>query len=144
MNNTPKLITTTGDLERAINNICQFSAVAIDTEFIRESTYYPQLCLVQLAAGEYYFAIDPLSENIELTPLFELLNNSDILKVFHAGRQDIEIFVHLTGNVPNPVFDTQIAAMVVGLGDQAGYDKLVQHYLDIEIDKEPCSRYSLV
>ena len=135
MDDTPKFITTTSELETAIKTLCSFGAVAVDTEFIRESTYYAQLCLIQLAAGEHCFAIDPLSENIKLTPLFEMLDNTNIVKVFHAGRQDIEIFVHLTGKVPNPIFDTQIAAMVVGLGDQAGYDKLVQHYLNIDIDK---------
>lgn len=135
MDITSKLITTTGELESALNILCDFNVIAIDTEFIRESTYYPQLCLVQLAAGEHYFAVDPLSSTIELTPLFQMLVNKNILKVFHAGRQDIEIFVNLTGSIPDPIFDTQIAAMVIGLGDQAGYDKLVQHYLDIEIDK---------
>ena len=135
MKNTTNFITTTVELEDAITILCGFDAVAVDTEFIRESTYYPQLCLVQLAAGEHYFAVDPLSENIKLTSLLEMLNNTNIIKVFHAGRQDIEIFVHLTGTVPIPIFDTQIAAMVVGLGDQVGYDKLVQHYLNIEIDK---------
>ena len=135
MKSTTNFITTTGELEAAITILCGFNAVAVDTEFIRESTYYPQLCLVQLAAGEHYFAVDPLSENIKLTSLLEMLNNTNIIKVFHAGRQDIEIFVHLTGTVPIPIFDTQIAAMVVGLGDQVGYDKLVQHYLNIEIDK---------
>ncbi len=135
MNGTSELITTTDKLELALNILCEFNVIAIDTEFIRESTYYPQLCLIQLAAGDYCFAIDPLSHKIELNALFQMLVNKDILKVFHAGRQDIEIFVHLTGSIPEPIFDTQIAAMVVGLGDQAGYDKLVQHYLDIELDK---------
>ena len=135
MNGTSELITTTDKLELALNILCEFNVIAIDTEFIRESTYYPQLCLIQLAAGDHCFAIDPLSNKIELNALFKMLVNKDILKVFHAGRQDIEIFVHLTGSIPEPIFDTQIAAMVVGLGDQAGYDKLVQHYLDIEIDK---------
>ena len=135
MNGSSELITTTDSLELALNILCEFNVIAIDTEFIRESTYYPQLCLIQLAAGDYCFAIDPLSHKIELNALFQMLVNKDILKVFHAGRQDIEIFVHLTGNIPEPIFDTQIAAMVVGLGDQAGYDKLVQHYLDIELDK---------
>ena len=131
MDNTPKLITETSDLENAMKTLSEFNSIAVDTEFIRESTYYPKLCLVQLAAGEYHFAVDPLSESIELSSLFQLLQNQNIVKVFHAGRQDIEIFVYLTGNVPNPIFDTQIASMVVGLGDQAGYDKLVQHYLKI-------------
>ena len=135
MDNTPKLITETSDLENAMKTLSEFNSIAVDTEFIRESTYYPKLCLVQLAAGEYHFAVDPLSESIELSSLFQLLQNQNIVKVFHAGRQDIEIFVCLTGNVPNPIFDTQIASMVVGLGDQAGYDKLVQHYLNIDIDK---------
>ncbi len=135
MDNTSRLITTTDELQRALNILCEFNVIAIDTEFIRESTYYPQLCLIQLAAGDHYFAVDPQSDKIELTALFEMMTNKDILKVFHAGRQDIEIFVHLTGDIPDPIFDTQIAAMVIGLGDQAGYDKLVQHYLNIELDK---------
>ena len=135
MNDASKLITTTDELERALSILCEFNVIAIDTEFIRVSTYYPKLCLIQLAAGDNYFAVDPLPDTIDLTALFQMLTNKDILKVFHAGRQDIEIFVHLTGDIPDPVFDTQIAAMVIGLGDQAGYDKLVQHYLNIELDK---------
>ncbi len=135
MDNISTLITKTNELTEALSLLCEHSVIAIDTEFIRESTYYSKLCLVQLAAGEHFFAIDPLADDIDLTALYEMLSNQDILKVFHAGRQDLEIFVHLTGNVPTPIFDTQIAAMVIGLGDQAGYDKLVQHYLKIEIDK---------
>ena len=108
MNDASKLITTTDELERALNILCEFNVIAIDTEFIRESTYYPQLCLIQLAAGDHYFAVDPQSDMIELTALFEMMTNKDILKVFHAGRQDIEIFVHLTGSIPDPIFDTQI------------------------------------
>ena len=108
---------------------------AIDTEFLREKTYYPQLCLIQIAGNGIYFAIDPLVEDLDLSGLWALLANDSITKVFHAGRQDIEIFFHLTGHVPKQIFDSQIAAMVCGLGDQVGYDKLVQHFLGKTIDK---------
>ncbi|MDC3312224.1 ribonuclease D, partial [Alphaproteobacteria bacterium] len=97
MDNISTLITKTNELTEALSLLCEHSVIAIDTEFIRESTYYSKLCLVQLAAGEHFFAIDPLADDIDLTALYEMLSNQDILKVFHAGRQDLEIFVHLTG-----------------------------------------------
>jgi len=130
-----KLLTTTPALVTAIDAIRSADFIAIDTEFMRESTYYPQLCLIQICAGSYAFCIDPLAEGMDLSPLFALMQDKNITKVFHAGRQDLEIFVQLTGDVPCPVYDTQIAAMVCGLGDQVGYDKLVYHYKNLQIDK---------
>ena len=130
-----KLLTTTPALVAAIDAIRSADFIAIDTEFMRESTYYPQLCLIQICAGSHAFCIDPLAEGMDLSPLFALMQDKNITKVFHAGRQDLEIFVQLTGDVPCPVYDTQIAAMVCGLGDQVGYDKLVYHYKNLQIDK---------
>ena len=109
--------------------------LAIDTEFIRENTYYPILCLIQIASNSFSAVIDPLSE-IDLQPVWEILSNKNILKVFHAGRQDIEIFFNLTGKIPTPVYDTQIAAMFCGLGDQVSYDGLVNNFLKLTISKE--------
>ena len=130
-----KLLTTTPALVTAIDAIRSADFIAIDTEFMRESTYYPQLCLIQICAGSHAFCIDPLAEGMDLSPLFVLMQDKNITKVFHAGRQDLEIFVQLTGDLPCPVYDTQIAAMVCGLGDQVGYDKLVYHYKNLQIDK---------
>ncbi len=109
--------------------------LAIDTEFIRENTYYPILCLIQIASNSFSAVIDPLSE-IDLQPVWEILSNQNILKVFHAGRQDIEIFFNLTGKIPTPIYDTQIAAMFCGLGDQVSYDGLVNNFLKLTISKE--------
>ena len=106
------------------------SYITVDTEFVRESTYYPQLCLVQVAGDTDAAAIDTLAEGLDLEPLFALLRKPDLLKVFHAARQDLEIFYTLMGAVPAPVFDTQVAAMVLGFGDQVGYEVLVNKVLD--------------
>ena len=135
MSQFDRLLTTTKQLEEAVAQFEKASFIAIDTEFMREATYYAQLCLVQISDGALSVAIDPLSPDIDLAPLCALLANPDVLKVFHAGRQDMEIFVQMMGAVPTPVWDTQIAAMVCGLGDQVGYDKLVLHFLDLQIDK---------
>ena len=135
MKNIPKLVTDTANLKQALAAVSSSDFVAIDTEFMRETTYYPQLCLIQVCANEVSFCIDPMSGDIDLTPFFELLSDSSVVKVFHAGRQDLEIFVHLTGNVPAPVYDTQIAAMVCGLGDQTGYDRLVYSFTRKTLDK---------
>ena len=135
MKNIPKLVTDTATLKQALAAVSSSDFVAIDTEFMRETTYYPQLCLIQVCANEVSFCIDPMSGGIDLTPFFELLSDRSVVKVFHAGRQDLEIFVHLTGNVPAPVYDTQIAAMVCGLGDQTGYDRLVYFFTRKTLDK---------
>ncbi len=108
--------------------------IALDTEFLREKTYYPKLCLVQIATPEVVACIDPLAID-DLSPLFELLYNERITKVMHAARQDMEIFYHLRGALPAPVFDTQIAALLLGYADQIGYGNLVKEVLGVSLDK---------
>src|SRR3954467_11405830 len=98
--------------------------VAIDTEFLRDKTYWPLLCLVQLAGPDEAHAVDALAPGLSLAPLFELLRDRRVTKVFHAARQDVEIFFHLNGEIPVPLFDTQVAAMVCGFGDQVSYETL--------------------
>jgi ribonuclease D len=125
---------------KALAELCEkFSTadfVAVDTEFMRENSYYPDLCLVQLSDGKEAAAIDPKADGIDLQPMLELLcNNEDVLKVFHAGGQDIEIFYNLSGTTPHPMFDTQIAAMALGQGEQIGYSNLVELWLGIHLDK---------
>ncbi len=110
--------------------------VAVDTEFMRERTYWSRLCLVQLAGRDEAAAIDPMAEGVGLQPLFDLLADPAVLKVFHAARQDLEIFYHLTGEVPHPVFDTQVAAMVCGFGDQIGYEAIVRRATGRRVDKD--------
>jgi ribonuclease D len=109
--------------------------IAVDTEFMRERTYWPRLCLVQVAGPEEAVAIDALAGGLDLAPLFDLLADERTLKVFHAGRQDLEIFHYLTGRLPAPVFDTQVAAMVCGFGDQVGYETLVAKLARAHLDK---------
>lgn len=127
-------IETTESLKLFIDKISEYDWLALDTEFLREKTYYSKLCLVQIQAGEHRACIDPLSIN-DLTPLYDLLNNPKITKVLHAAHQDLEIFHHLTGQVPSPIFDTQIAAAVLGLGDQMGYARLVEQMLNVSLPK---------
>ena len=129
------LITDNGSLASACERLSKEVYLSVDTEFMREKTYYPRLCLVQISGETEAIAIDALSPGINLAPVFQLLNDPKIGKVFHACRQDMEIFFHLTKNTPKPVFDTQIAAMVCGYGDAISYDKLVKQLLGIEIDK---------
>jgi ribonuclease D len=109
--------------------------ITVDTEFMREKTYWSKLCLVQVAGPEQAAAIDPLAEGIDLAPLFDLMNDPNVLKVFHAARQDIEIFVNLTGQVPSPLFDTQVAGMVCGYGEAASYETLATKLAGAKIDK---------
>jgi ribonuclease D len=109
--------------------------VAVDTEFMRERTYWPILCLVQIAGPDEAAAIDALAPNIDLSPLLTLMGDSQTLKVFHAARQDVEIFFNLTGAVPAPLFDTQVAAMVCGFGDAASYETLVAKLARASLDK---------
>src|SRR6266850_7557776 len=111
------------------------SFVAVDTEFMRERTYWPILCLVQVAGPEESAAIDALAPGIDLTPLLALMADQNTLKVFHAARQDIEIFFNLSGTVPIPLFDTQVAAMVCGFGDAASYETLVGKLAEASLDK---------
>ena len=109
--------------------------VTVDTEFMREHTYWPKLCLIQVGGPDESVVIDPMAEGIDLAPFYDLLINEDVLKVFHAARQDVELFHHLTGHVPMPLFDTQLAAMVCGFGDSVGYEKLAARLADAQIDK---------
>jgi len=134
------LITQSADLEAFCKKASTASYVTIDTEFVRETTYWPQLCLIQVGLEEEAVAIDPLAEGIDLTSFFTLLQDPQVTKVFHSGRQDIEIFYHLTGKIPTPIFDTQIAAMVCGFGEAVGYGALVQKYTKLSLDKS--SRYT--
>jgi ribonuclease D len=129
------LITSTKALKALCDALASDSYVTVDTEFMRETTYWPDLCLIQIAGGEVNGLIDPMAEGIDLKPFFALMNNEKVLKVFHAARQDVEIMVHLSGTVPHPIFDTQIAAMVCGFGDQVGYEAIVRKLAKVQIDK---------
>jgi len=130
------LITSTDDLAALVSRISTRDFVAVDTEFMRENSYWPELCLVQIASDEEAAAIDPKADGLDLAPLLELLvDNHDVLKVFHAGGQDLEIIHNLTSRVPNPLFDTQIAAMALGYGEQIGYSNLVESVLGHNLDK---------
>jgi ribonuclease D len=129
------IITETTALAAFCERAAAFPFLTVDTEFIREKTYWPILCLVQVGTPDEAVAIDALAEGIDLEPLFDLMANEDVLKVFHAARQDVEIFVNLSGKVPKPIFDTQIAAMVCGYGDSVGYERLVRDIAKKSIDK---------
>jgi len=129
------LIADTDGLVQFCRRLASSSYLTVDTEFMRDRTYYPQLCLVQLAGDEEAAAIDTLAPGLDLAPLLALLERPGLLKVFHAGRQDVEIFCLLSGRVPAPMFDTQVAAMVCGFGDSVGYDILVAKLTGAQIDK---------
>jgi ribonuclease D len=130
------LITDSKTLSDLCSRLARSPFVAVDTEFMRENSYWPDLCLIQIADESEAAAIDPKAEGMDLSPLLELLvDNEDVLKVFHAGGQDIEIVHNLTGKTPHPLFDTQIAAMALGQGDQVGYSNLVDSWLGITLDK---------
>jgi ribonuclease D len=129
------LITESAALTAFCAKVSSSSYVTVDTEFMRDRTYYPQLCLVQVAGPDDAAAIDALAPGIDLSPLLALMDNPAILKVFHAARQDLEIFYNLTGRVPTPLFDTQVAAMVCGFGDQVSYETLAAQLSRARIDK---------
>lgn len=129
------LITTTADLAAACSRLAKHPVITVDTEFLRETTYYPLLCVVQMASAEEAVVVDALAEGIDLKPFFELMANEGVLKVFHAARQDIEIIWHQAGIIPHPVFDTQVAAMVLGYGDSIAYDALVEKVTGHRPDK---------
>ncbi len=131
----PDLITTTDALQELCARLATEQFVTVDTEFIRERTYWPELCVVQLAGSDEVAVVDAEAPDLDLAPLGELLANPAVTKVFHAARQDIEIFVLRFGAVPKPLFDTQIAAMVAGFGDQVGYDSIVSSLTGGSIDK---------
>jgi ribonuclease D len=131
-----ELITKTEDLTALCARLAKSDFVTVDTEFMRENTYWPELCLVQIADTHEAAAIDPLAEGIDLTPLLDLLcENEDVLKVFHAGGQDVEIVFNLTGKTPHPIFDTQIATMAISQSEQIGYANLVESWLGFTVDK---------
>ncbi len=130
------LITQTDALSEFVERVSKHPFVAVDTEFMRENTFWPDLCLVQVASTEEAAAIDPKADGIDLKPLLDLLvENQDVLKVFHAGSQDLEIIHNLTGKVPRALFDTQIAAMALGHGEQVGYSNLIESMLGHSLDK---------
>ena len=129
------VIADSTSLTKFCDRLIKSSYITVDTEFMRDQTYWPRLCLVQIADEHEAAAIDTLAKGINITPLLNLLTNSRILKIFHAARQDLEIFYRLMGRLPSPIFDTQIAAMVCGFGDSAGYDTLVRKLTDETIDK---------
>jgi ribonuclease D len=129
------LISTTGELEAAVAELSKSDFVTVDTEFIRETTFWPILCLIQMAAPGVTALVDPMAPGMDLKPFFELMANEKITKVFHAARQDIEIVFHLGGLIPNPVFDTQVAAMVCGFGDSVSYDQIVHKITGTRLDK---------
>ena len=129
------LITETNELIEACERFSQDSFLAIDTEFMRERTYYPQLCLIQIAGKSEAVTVDALANEISLDPILNLMANNEIIKVFHACRQDMEIFFNLNRRIPFPVFDTQIGSMVCGYGESVSYDKLVRQITGIQIDK---------
>lgn len=130
------LIEDTATLTDFCARMAKADFIAVDTEFMRENTFWPELCLIQVADRHEAAAIDPKVPGLDLAPLLELMtNNDDVLKVFHAGGQDIEIVHNLTGKTPHPMFDTQIAAMALGQGEQVGYSNLVDQWLNIQLDK---------
>lgn len=129
------MIDTTAALEEACRLLAQSDFITIDTEFLRETTFWPELCLIQMASPDHEYIVDPMAKGLDLKPFFELMANSAVVKVFHAARQDIEIIFHLGDLIPHPIFDTQVAAMVCGFGDSVSYDQLVQKVKNVHIDK---------
>ncbi|MBB2205704.1 ribonuclease D [Gluconacetobacter takamatsuzukensis] len=131
----PVLMTSTNELVAVVERLRREPFVTIDTEFVRERTYWPELCLVQLAGEHDVVVLDTLAPGLDLSPLAELLDDPAVTKVFHAARQDLEIFLHLFDRLPAALYDTQVAAMVAGYGDQVGYDNLVASLTGAHIDK---------
>lgn len=130
-----KVITDSQDLAQTCERLGQHPFVTVDTEFLRENTFWPQLCLIQIAGPEEAAIIDPLANGLDLTAFFALMGNRETTKVFHAGRQDVEIIYAKAGLIPAPLFDTQIAAMVCGFGESIGYVNLVRKITGDELDK---------
>src|SRR5688572_21091877 len=130
------LITDSDSLKSLCERLARSHFIAVDTEFMRENTFWPDLCLIQIGDTEEAAAVDPKADGLDMSPLLDLLvDNEDVLKVFHAGGQDIEIIYNLTGRTPHPLFDTQIAAMALGLGEQVGYSNLVESLVGKTLDK---------
>ncbi len=135
-----RIVQTTDDLRALTGELAGAPYLALDTEFMRDQTYWPKLCLIQIAAPGTSAIIDPLAEGMDLTPFYDLLRQPGVVKVLHAARQDLEIFSQQGGVIPEPLFDTQIAAMVCGFGDAASYETLARKLAKVEIDKS--ARYS--
>ncbi len=130
------IITSTAELKQLCDQFSSEEFVTVDTEFLRDKTYYPKLCLIQIAApASEPYGIDPLAEGMDLTPLFELFQNQKVIKVFHSAKQDLEIILALSNQIPVPLFDTQVAAMVCGFGEAASYATLVEKLAGAHIDK---------
>ncbi|UVC11840.1 ribonuclease D [Rhizobium sp. TH2] len=129
------MILKTEELAEACEIFARHDYVAVDTEFLRETTFWPQLCLIQLSGPDLDAIVDPLAPGIDLAPFFKLMADASVTKVFHAARQDIEIIFNRGGLIPHPIFDTQVAAMVCGFGDSASYDTLVQRIVNVQLDK---------
>jgi ribonuclease D len=132
---TMDLITTTDDLATACARMAKHPFVTVDTEFLRETTYYPLLCVAQMASPEEAVVIDALATGLDLSPFFALMANESVIKVFHAARQDLEIVWNMAKTIPHPIVDTQVAAMVLGYGDSISYDQLVQRITGDTLDK---------
>jgi ribonuclease D len=132
---TMDLITRTEDLAAACAKLSAAPFIAVDTEFMREQTFWPRLCLVQIASEDTEVLIDSMAPGIDLNPLFDLMVNENVLKVFHSARQDVEIVHHLARVIPHPIFDTQVAAMVCGFGEAVSYSMLVKRLLGRNLDK---------
>ena len=128
-------ITTSEELAAVCARMRKHRYVTVDTEFLRETTYYPLLCVAQVATADEAVVIDALAPGIDLSPFFDLLVDENVVKVFHAARQDIEIVWNMAGKIPHPIFDTQVAAMVLGYGDSISYDQLVQRITADQLDK---------
>ncbi|MFN3892106.1 MAG: ribonuclease D [Beijerinckiaceae bacterium] len=129
------LITSTQELAQACARFARHPFVTVDTEFLRETTFWPKVCVIQIASDDEAVAVDALAEDIDLAPFFDLMRNEAVVKVFHAARQDIEIVWNLAKTIPAPLFDTQVAAMVCGFGDQVSYGELVQALCRVAVDK---------
>ncbi len=129
------VITNTTELADACQRLAAHDYVTVDTEFLRETTFWPKLCVIQMAGPDLAFIVDALAEGLDLAPFFELMRDESVTKVFHAARQDIEIVFHMGGLIPAPLFDTQVAAMVCGFGDSISYDQLVYKVTGARIDK---------
>ncbi|MGN0919507.1 MAG: ribonuclease D [Alphaproteobacteria bacterium] len=129
------MIQTTKELQSLCARLHKLKFITVDTEFIREKTFYPELCLIQIGGDKGAWVIDALAQDIDLSALFDVLRDKNVIKVFHACRQDIEIFYHLMHEMPTPVFDTQVGAMVCGYSKDVGYQHLVKDYLGVELDK---------
>src|SRR5664279_5793108 len=132
---TMDLIITTDELAAVCARMAQHPFVTVDTEFLRETTYYPLLCVAQIASPDEAVVVDALAPGIDLTPFFDLMTDEKVVKVFHAARQDIEIVWNMAKKIPHPIFDSQVAAMVLGYGDSISYDQLVQRITGDQLDK---------